>query len=346
MDVIRNVLTEMYDDLDFDTEFETVGTQAGVDTRGIGTQAEGVNVEKLQGRLRTLEKVIDSQEKIFYEKHRVLNELQARNASEDVINVKEQEINELQDKLKKVKAQRNELLDEIEVGDIILKDTLEEVKNLKEENRNVKEKFEKFKKAAEIEKENALEDARKEYYEHRKTRVDQQKASERYWSEHKRITTEFKNEIRVAEAKQKELGDRLKEAEEKLKFLQQAEHKQHENPDSTDRVVPGVQKNIDRIYSIIERSDPKYDELDDDELDDDKLEKLLDANLNALREQAEEFEQKAKNSEGITKQTYEDIQKNIELKIDEFNLRLDRPVEYEVTKQKLKEEVENNPGVR
>ena len=341
VDVIRNVLTEMYDDLDLDTEFVTLGTQAGFDTRRAGTLTEDISVEKLQGRLRTLEKIISSQRKNFIMKSRELNELRARGASEDVINEKELEINDLQEKLKKVESEKDELLDKVEVGDIILEDTLEEVRELKEENRDAKEKFEKFKEEAERQKDIAVNAAVQEYWDTRNE--DEETAKQQYSASVRRIKLDFKEQMDLADSKIKDVEDRLKRSEEKLKYLQQAEHKQHERPDhdSTDRVVPGVQESTDRIYSIIEKSNPKYDELSDDD-----LERDLESNIAILREQAKNFEQKAKNSEGITKQTYEDIQKNIELKIDEINLRLDREVEYEVTKQKLKNEVENNPGVK
>ena len=317
-------------------------TEENVPTSSVSKQTSYVDVEKLQARLRTLEKVIDDQEKNFYKKHRVLNELRAKGANEDVVSSKEQEINKLQEKLRKVKLEKDQLLLDVNVSNELLSEASEKLRDLTQMKNENTERFEQFKEAATKEFKAQKSEIVNRYWQQQK--YDKEQARQEYTEALSQAKLEFSEQIKKAEADRTKLERELVKEKEKLKYLQQAEHKQHEkrqDMDGTDRVVPGVQQSIDRIYSIIERSDPKYDELSDDD-----LERDLDANINTLKKQAENFKQRAKNSKGITKQTYENIQKNIEREIDIINLRLDRKVEYQEAKLKLKEEVENNPGVR
>lgn len=100
---------------------------------------------------------------------------------------------------------RDELLRSIDVSDDLLNISNDNVERLKAENENIKEKFEKFQKAAESQKEMELNRIRQQYNE--ESKHDKQQAIQKYWTEHKRILTEFKNEIRVGESKLSEMND-------------------------------------------------------------------------------------------------------------------------------------------
>ena len=338
-DVIKNVLTEMFDELDLNTEFETVGTQAVDDT---STQTKSINVEKLQARLRTLDKIIDSQEKNFYKKHRVLNELRAKNANEDVISSKEQEINDLQDKLKKVKLEKDELLLDVNVSNELLNEANESLRELTQKNTEITEKFEQFKDTAMKEFKAQKSEIVNRYWQQQE--YDKEQARQEYTEALSQAKPEFSEQIKKAEADKTKLEKELLKEKEKVKFLRQAEHKQHEKPSAPDidlqerevgGVFAGVMEQVDKINDAIDRLDQN----------DPDFEKLVTDNLKALEIQAKEFKQKAENAEGYEKQAYRTFEKFTEREIDKIKLKLDMKLEDGEVLEKLKEEVKENPGV-
>ena len=86
--------------------------------------------------------------------------------------------------------------------------------------------------------------------------------------------------------------------------------------------------------------DPKPEEVD-------AIPKYLDGALSGLRKQAREYREKAeKNKHNYAKNHYNSLADLIEREIDLVNLKLDRKVEYQEAKLKLKEETKNNYKVK
>ena len=92
---------------------------------------------------------------------------------------------------------------------------------------------------------------------------------------------------------------------------------------------------------INERIDnPKPDEVD-------ATPKYLDGVLPSLKLQAREYREKAKkNKDNFAKNHYDSLAKLIEREIDIVNLRLDKKVEYQEAKLRLKQETNNNYRVK
>ena len=343
MDVIRNVLTEMYDDLDLDTEFETVGTQASVNTSSTDVQTDGVTVEEVQAKLETLESVNKTLEKNLRMKEYELNELKARRANDDVVGAKEQEINNLQEKLKETEAERTQLLLDVSVSNELLSEANKNLRELKQKNNEVTEKFNQFKEAATREMKAQREEIINRYWQEQK--YDKEQARQEYTEGMVRVKQEFSEQIAKANADKVELQSELVKAQQEIKWLQEAEVKQPQKPDVEDvdleeREVGGVFAGVMQTVRLIN------DTIDNMSPDDPVWEKLVDGNLEFLRKQVQHYKQKADNSEGFKKQAYETFQRITEREIDRINLKLDRKLEFEEAKQKLKDEVENNPGVR
>lgn len=300
-DIIGNVLGQMLDDID---QTETPTTSEAVNEQDIlqeKLKTKTVDVSEVQARLETLESVNRTLEKNLRMKEYELNELKVRNANDDVVNEKEQEIDNLQEKLKKTESERVQLLLDVNVSNELLSVANENLRELTQKYNEVTEKFNQFKEVATREMEAQKREIVNRYRQEQK--YDKEQARQEYAEGMAQLKQEFSKKMSKSEAEKIELQSELVKARQEIKYLKEAEHKQHKkpDPDSTDRVVPGVQESIDRIYDIIEKSDPKYNELSDNELSDNELEKLLDANLDTFREQAKKFEQKAKNSKGVTK---------------------------------------------
>ena len=335
-EIIENVLSQMLDDINqtvTPTTSEAVSEQDSLQKR---LKTKTVDVEKLHARLRTLEKVNEDQRKNLGKKEQELNELRVRNANDDVLNRKEQEINKIQEKLKDVESERDQLLLSVTVNEQLLSDTNERVRELTTENKNVKEKFEKFQQAAEKEKQIAINAAAQEYWETKNE--DEERARQQYSESVKRIRADFKEQLRVAENEKTKSNNELLKAQEKIKWLQRAEHKQHSVPDvdlserEVGGVFAGVMERIDSINDAINNLDP----------DKPDFEKLVNGNLEALRVQVQEYKQRADNSDGYQKQAYETFQKFTEREIDRINLKLDRKVEGQETLELLKTETDND----
>ena len=205
-DIIRNVIYDSVVDTDR-TEIPTT-SQASREQDDLQERlkAKTVDVEKLQARIRTQENVIEGQERNIREKEQELNELRVRNANDDVLNSKQQEINGLHEKLEEANEQYSDLMDKVLVSNTLLKEEMEKFEALKKEILEIEQNFEKFQKTAKSQKAMELNQIRQQYNE--ESRRDKNEAARTYWEGYKRINTEFKNIIRVGEAKQKEIEDR------------------------------------------------------------------------------------------------------------------------------------------
>ena len=344
-DVIRNVFYQIISDtsevlesinIDWDRPDEILPTE-------VPPLPVETDIEELQSRLQTLESVNESLKRNFEKKEQELRNLQARSVNRDVLNEKEQEVNNALKKLKDVESERNKLLLRVNVSDELLSETSELVKKLTIENRNVKEKFTKFQKAAEREKEIELKEVRQRFkQELREYQTDREQAFQEYTQSVERIRAEYEEKIKVAESEKTKVNNKLVKAHEHIKWLQRAEHKQHSVPDidlnerEVGGVFAGVMERIDSINDAINNLDP----------DDPDFEKLVNGNLEALRVEVQEYKLRAEKLTGHQKSAYETFKKFTERGIDKINLKLDRKVEGEETLKLLKEETNNDYRVK
>ena len=125
----EEVINEVIDELSFSTQtdFEPkaqvgpelfdIGTQAESDTVGAEKQTEApqVDVSELQAKLTSLENETIKLRQNLRMKDNELNKLRLEGANGDVINAKQQEINNLQAELRKTKLDRTQLLLDVEV---------------------------------------------------------------------------------------------------------------------------------------------------------------------------------------------------------------------------------------
>ena len=232
----------------------------------------------------------------------------------------------------------------MKVSDELLSETSEMVEKLTIENRNVKEKFTKFQKTAEREREIELNEVRQRFkQELREYQTDREQAYQEYTQSVRRIRAEYDEKITIAESEKTKVNDKLVEAQEHIKWLQKAEHTQHSvrpdvdlNEREVGGVFAGVMERIDSINDAIDRLDP----------DDSDWEKIVDANLEALRVQVQEYKLRAEKSTGHEKSAYETFKKFTEREIDKINLKLDRKVVGEATLKLLKEETNNDYRIK
>ena len=198
-----------------------------------------------------------------------------------------------------------------------------------------------------------LNAARQQYYE--ESRRDKQQASVRYWAEHKRITTEFKNIIRVGEAKQKEIEDRLSNAQERIKFLQQAHNLREHTGPNPDFDIRSNEVGREGLSSIRKEVDNFFDRLVElENIDENTDPDDVEAIMNKLRDtipgreiMRDTYKQKSDRIENASaKAYYDELRKHTEREIDIINMALDEKVKYPEAMEKLKLETENNYGTK
>ena len=293
-DVIEDIIRNVMESLRVDTEQVETQTET-TKFESVNTQTEGtVDVEKLQARVRTQEKVIEDQERNIREKEQELNELRLRNANDDVLNKKKQEINDLHE-LNAIREQYNE-----------------------------------------------------------ESKRDKTEAARKYWEGYRRANTEFKNIICVGEAKQKEIEDKFKDLEEKIKILKQAEIRKHNvpNPDFDIRSNEVGREGLSSIRNEVDNFFDRLVELDniDEDTDPNDVEVIMNklrVTIPGLEIMHDTYKQKSDRMENESaKAYYDELRKHTERKIDIIRMALDEKVKYPEAMEKLKLETENNYGTK
>ena len=327
-EVIDEVIKEV-SELQTDFELFDIGTQ---------TSAPQVDINELETKLTTLENETRKLEKSLRMSEYALNKLRLEKASGDVINAQQQEINNIQAKLKKTKLERDQLLLDVVVTNELLSEASDKVKELTERNKSIDEEYKQFRDAATKKMKAERQEVADRYRE--QVKYDKEQARREYTESMAEIKSEYIKELKLKKDENARIRNELDNAKERIKFLEEAIIKQHGKEPTEDkgqggveRVSRGVQQTIDKLFNAIDNNDG-VDEL------------YINTNMEHLRAQAKDFEQKAKNSTGLLKKLYENAQEHIERKIDEINLRLDRKVEYPETKLRLKEATNNNPKVK
>ena len=327
------------------TETRGVGTQVGTETRGVGTQVGTVDIEKLQAEIISKETVIKSQEKRLREISNEFNELRLRKSNDDVISEKEREINEVQEKLKKVEMEQDELLGEVRATDSDLREQAEKVRELTEQNKNMRQEYEAIQKAAIAQKDAEISAITQKYW-HDVNKLEKTKAdaAKEYYDASKEISLEYKKTMDKADKKLKAFEDKFKSMNKKIKILKDVHVKQThaaKEYDVRNREIGGLARVMETFDTINRRIDnPNPDELD-------LMPEYLDGVLPGLREQAKEYREKTEKNKGnYAKKHYDSLARLIEREIDIVNLRLDRKAEYEEAKLRLKEETNNDPRTK
>ena len=337
----EEVINEVIDELSTQTDESelsnlpqfVVGAQPGAQ------QPQVIDVSELETKVTSLEDANKKLWKILQMADYKLNKLRLEGANADVINAQQQEINSIQDELKKTKLERDQLLLDVVVTNELLTEASNKVRELTERNKSIDEKFEQFRDVANKERKAERQEVIIRYNE--QVKFDKEQAKEEYTKSMAEIKAEYSEKIRLAKADNNRARNELDKAKERIKFLEKAIVKQHgkkptgerSSQDGVERVSRGVQQTIDKIFNAID---------DNDEVD----ELYINTNMEHLRAQAKDFEQRAKRSTGLLKKLNERAQKYVERKIDEINLRLDKEVEYQETKQRLKRATDNSPKVK
>ena len=335
----EEVIGEVIDELSAQTdEFETSELslpQTPPERSSDLSSSQVINVSELETKVTSLEDANKKLWKILQTAEHKLNKLRLEHANGDVINAQQQEINNIQAKLKETKLERDQLLLDVVVTNELLSEASNKVDELIERNKSIDEEYKQFRDAATKKMKAERQEVADRYRE--QVKYDKEQARQEYTESMVEIKTEYIKELSLVKDKNARARNELDSAKERIKFLEEAILKQHgkepeQSSDGVERVSRGVQQTIDKISNAID--DNEYDEL------------YINTNIEHLRAQAKDFEQKAKKSTGLLKKLNERAQKYIEKKIDEINLRLDRKVEYPETKQRLKRATDNNPKVK
>ena len=334
-EVIQEVIDELSEQSD---DFEvTPSFQGGL--KIAQPQPQVIDVSDLETKVSSLEDANKKLWKSLRMSEYKLNKLRVEGASGDVINAQQQEINDIQTKLKKTKLERDQLLLDVVVTNELLTEATNKVAELTERNKSINEEYKEFRDAATKRMKAERQEVADRYREQAK--YDKEQAREEYTKSMAEIKSEYIRELRLKKDENTKARNELDSAKERIKFLEDAVVKQHkkagskepeQSSDNVERVSRGVQQTIDKIFNAID--DNEYDE------------QYINDNMEHLKVQAKDFEQKAKKSRGLLKKLNENAQKYIERRIDEINLRLDRKVEYPEAKQRLKEAANNNPKVK
>ena len=109
-----------------------------------------------------------------------------------MLNDREQQISGLVEKLKRVEAERDELLNEVDVTDEILRETAEQVQRLTEQNKNIAEMYEKALRIATAEMEQAKREIVNRYWQQQK--YDKEQAHKEYTEALSQAKKEFSEE--------------------------------------------------------------------------------------------------------------------------------------------------------
>ena len=300
-----------------------------------------IDVNELETKVSLLEDANKKLWKILRMSEYKLNKLRLEGASADIINAQQQEINDIQAKLKGTKLERDQLLLDVVVTNELLTEATNKVAELTERNKSIDEEYKQFRDAATKKMKAERQEVAGRYRE--QVKYDKEQARQEYTESMAEIKAEYIKELKLKKNENNRMRNELDSAKERIKLLEEAIVKQHgeqstdaqgerSSQDGVERVSRGVQQTIDKIFNAID--DNEYDDL------------YINTNMEHLRAQAKDFEQKAKKSTGLLKKLNENAQKYIERKIDEINLRLDRKVEYPEAKQRLKNATDNNPKVK
>ena len=331
----EEVIQEVIDDEQTD-EFDPSNLRRFVVGQPNPNEPQVIDVGELETKVSSLEDANKKLWKILQTAEYKLNKLRLEGASADIINAQQQEINNIQTKLKETKLERDQLLLDVVVTNELLTEATNKVAELTERNKSIDDEYKQFRDAATKKMKAERQEVADRYREQAK--YDKERALEVYTKSMAEIKAEYIKELRLKKDENARMRNELDKAKERIKFLEEAIVKQHgkepkQSSDGVERVSRGVQQTIDKIFNAID-DDDEYDEL------------YINTNMEHLRAQVKDFEQKAKKSTGLLKKLYENAQKHIERSIDEINLRLDREVEYPETKQRLKEATNNNPKVK
>ena len=252
----EEVISEVIDELSgisTQTDFDVsdIGTQVGEEaqqTSEVQPLQAQLNVTELQTKLTSLEDENRKLEKSLRMKDYELNKLRLKGANGDVINAKQQEINDIQAKLKETELERTQLLLDVEVTNEQLTEATNKVRELTEKNKDIDEKYKQFRDAATKQMKAERQEVINRYNEQAK--FDKEQARQEYTESMAEIKTEYIKELRVATDENKRARNELDRAKKEIKLLKEVIVKQYNKDEQSDSKKPTDDEGQDGVESV------------------------------------------------------------------------------------------------